>query len=159
MVPTSPLMLGCAPVLATAVLFLATARAWHPRRAVVEAVMLAIGLLLATAWLTPQPAPLVRALLPLAAVVAAWSACAYGAWRFAPDAGQRGWAWIFPASAARALPWSCGAAFAFTPFPWRCVEPLPLLFVTGLVFPAMLGTGGLWHAFLRYTAAVGARHT
>jgi len=146
-------------VLVTAVLLLATARAWHPRRALVETVMLAAGLLLATAWLTPRPAPLVRALLPLAAVVAAWGACAYGAWRFAPDVGQRGRMWIFPASAARALPWSCGAAIAFTPFPWRCVESLPLLFVTGLLFLAMLGTGGLWRALVRSATAVGLRRS
>jgi hypothetical protein len=107
-----------APLLATAVLLLATARAWRARRLFVEVVVLVIGLGFATAALAPLPAEIFRGLLPMAAVGAAWAACAHAEWRFAPDCGQRGFAWAWPAAAGRAALLALGAALLISPIAW-----------------------------------------
>lgn len=113
-----PLLISGAPVLATAILLLATGRAWRSHRRFVESVACACLLGSAAAALAPLPDVVFRALLPLAAVGAAWVACAYAAWRFAPDCGQRGFLWTLPAAAGRSAPLALAAGLVTTPFAW-----------------------------------------
>jgi hypothetical protein len=107
-----------APLLATAVLLLATARTWRTRRLMVEIVGLVMGFAFAAAVLAPLPPVVFRALLPLACIRAAWAACAHAEWRFAPDCGQSGFAWAWPAAAGRTALLALGAALLVSPVAW-----------------------------------------
>ena len=111
-----------APLLATAVLLLATARTWRAHRVVVESVAFLVALAFAVAALAPLPPVVFRALLPLACIAAAWAACAHAEWRFAPDIGQSGFAWAWPAAAGRATLLALGAAVLISPIAW-CPVP------------------------------------
>lgn len=102
--------IAVAPLLATAILLLATARAWIARRTFVEGVTLSALILLARLGLEPLPVIVRHALVPLATAASAWLALAQAEWRFAPDCGQRGWAWIFYATARPAFAAALGTA-------------------------------------------------
>jgi hypothetical protein len=112
------LAISCAPLLATAILLLATARAWRARRLMVELVSLALTLGIVAATLAPLPSVVFRGLLPLAAVFSAWVAGAHAEWRFAPDHGQRGFAWAWTAAAGRTVLLALGATLLVAPAAW-----------------------------------------
>ena len=148
-----PTALSSLPVLATAILVLATGRTWRARRAWVESVSLASLIFLVALTLGLLPTVLFTPTLFLSAMPCAWLAFAYAEWRFAPDYGQRGLAWIFYASANSTLPVVLGAAIALPPCTFlNRTAPDPI------TSAALLGTAMLIvHAFDRALAPRGHR--
>jgi hypothetical protein len=141
------------PVLATAILVLATGRSWRARRAWVEAVGLVCLLLLAALALARFPASAYNATLPLAAILSAWLAFAYAEWRFAPDLGQHGFAWTFYAAAGSTLPVVLGAVLALAPCAYlNRTTPEPVASAALIGAPMLLA-----HAFHRALAPRGHR--
>lgn len=99
------------PLLASAVLLLATGRSWSLRRADVERVGLSLLPALVCLLLVRLPAPFALALIPPLTLAAILGVLAAGAWRFAPDEGQTGRLWILrhalPACVGPALGLAC----------------------------------------------------
>jgi len=118
MLASTAFALGAAPALATGILLLATARTWRSSRLLVETLGCACLFVMTVAALSPLPPVIVRGLLPLVAVTAAWSACAHAEWRWAPDRGQRGYGWAVPAAAGRAVPLAFATCLSVAPFAW-----------------------------------------
>ena len=104
-----------APVLATAVLLLATGSSWRPQRPLAETIGLAAGVLLLTLALAGLPPVVFGAALPTASVLMTWLVLAGSEWQFAPDSGQSGWTWTIAAAARPALGAGCGAMAGFVP--------------------------------------------
>lgn len=105
-----------APLLASAVLLLATGRAWAPRRTLCERFGLASALLLVgqlAAFLIARPWDL--ALLPLASLGSVAVVQFASAWRFEPDSGQRNWAASCAPGMRRMLGPAFGLALALPP--------------------------------------------
>lgn len=94
------------PLLASAVLLLATGRSWVLRRPDVERVGLALLPALVCLLLVRLPTPFALALIPPLTLGAILGVLAAGAWRFAPDEGQTGRLWIL----RHALPACVGPA-------------------------------------------------
>jgi hypothetical protein len=146
MISSPAITIATAPLLVTAILLLATSRTWRARRMFVEHVMLAALTFLAAAALSPLPPVVFNATLPLAAVVSAWLAFAHAAWRFAPDFGQRGVAWVFHTAAAPALPAALGAAIAIVPAGWLNRHSLLPLGTAAVFLAAMITASALHRA-------------
>jgi hypothetical protein len=148
-----PTALSSLPVLATAILVLATGRTWRARRAWVESVSLACLIFLSAFALGFLPAVLFTPTLFLAAMPCTWLAFAYAEWRFAPDCGQRGLAWAFYASANSTLPVVLGAAIALLPCTYLNRTAPDTIASAALLGTAML----LVHAFDRALTPGGYR--
>ncbi|WP_157772146.1 hypothetical protein [Lacunisphaera limnophila] len=136
--PPAPLSAALPPLLATAVLLLATASSWRARRVWVESVGLAAGVAGLALALAGLPRPVSASLLPSASLLLIWVVFAASEWRFAPDLGQTGFSWTFQAALRPTLGTGIGATPGFLALlfwhdnPWL---PLlqPLALVSGLL--------------------------
>lgn len=106
------LAIAAAPAGATALLLLATHRAWLCRRAWVESIVFLVGFAFIAWHLCALPAVVLRATATFAALGAFWFGAAWAAWRFAPDCGQAGFAWVWSATVRPAVHAGFGLAIA-----------------------------------------------
>ena len=104
-----------APLLATAVLLLATGSSWRARRRWVELVGLGAGISLLAFLLSWLPRVIFIAALPSASILTALLVFAGCEWRFAPDYGQTGFTWAIHAAVRPTLVAALGVAAGFWP--------------------------------------------
>lgn len=157
MSPSDSLAAALPPALATALLLLATASSWRARRTWVESVGLAAGVTFLALAFAGLPRGIAASALPSASLLLTWVVFASSEWRFAPDLGQTGFAWIFRAALRPTLGTGIGAAPGFVSLvlfrdsPWLTViQPLTLL--TGLLVAHWLD-----HVFHQLTSTAPAR--
>lgn len=144
---TSCLDVVATPLLATAMLLLATAGFWRVRRQWVESIGLGAGMLLLVLPLGALPRGDWLAVLPIASLLMALGVLAASEWRFAPDCGQTGRLWALPAAARPALGAGFGLipSYALLPF-FTAADGLPSLLFALLLFTGLIAGLRLDHA-------------